>query len=295
MGSFAYTCALSELPIEAGDQCRIIPLVRSRLGLNGGACSAMELVFPPIKGFYDDYGYADNLEATAFQEQVAQVLGYPTTAQFAESLKQGQVSTANRTDSPTAAVYSLVREDAWEAMLSMPGEMYDLNFSRTEAHAQMTLALQEGTRFFTQSKYALEKDQAGDNLVQLMSKGDPTQAVRILSQFVLGGMLDSYPAFNSVFWHFLAGYNSLYRNINLTELLVDWSLKGATEQQMHDALSQMGEQILINSNMNAIRKVWLCRNSSGPQSGEHALHLLWAKKLVALSSTYPISHDSSTA
>lgn len=283
MGSFAYTCALSELPIEAGDRCRIIPLVKSRLGLNGGACSEMELVFPAIKGTYNDYGYADNLEPTSFQEWCAQMLGYSDTADFAGKLKEGVVrKTQGSTE--VAVCFSLVREDAWQAMLSMPGELYDAEYSRKEAGSQMKRACEEGGTFFAQARQALEEDKAGTNLVGLMASEEKNakKAVQVLWRYVLGDRLEKYPTFYSVFGLYLEGYNSLYRGANISEWLVEWSLAGAAPEELLTALTEMGEQILVSANMNAVRKVWLYRNSSGPQGGEHELHVLWATKLLEL-------------
>lgn len=65
MGSFAYTCAVSGLPIEAGDKVRYMLLTKNPYH-NGSenTCYIHDLWFPrtfPLKGEYNDYGSVENI------------------------------------------------------------------------------------------------------------------------------------------------------------------------------------------------------------------------------------------
>lgn len=71
MGSFDYTCAISSLPIHAGDKVRYILVTENPCGERGSrACGPYDSWVPrtfPIKGEYNDYGtietYAEGLGA----------------------------------------------------------------------------------------------------------------------------------------------------------------------------------------------------------------------------------------
>jgi hypothetical protein len=72
MGSFAYTCAVSGLPIEAGDKVRYLLLTKNPYH-NGAenTCYIHDLWFPrvfPLKGEYNDYGSVENVIAGSEQE-----------------------------------------------------------------------------------------------------------------------------------------------------------------------------------------------------------------------------------
>lgn len=294
MGSFAYTCALSDLPIEAGDECRIIPMCNSFQGLNGGACSRMELVFPGVKGTYDDYGYVEDLNPTPFQEKLAGLMGYSSVSDFVDNLKEGNVTVAGRGGEGMPVVFSLVREDAWQAMRSMPGELHDSAYENQDAEPFMARACQEGGAFFALAKEVLEQDKLGANIVETIAAkrvqegAGPEETAKMQAKILMDyGMRDElvkHPAFKSVFGYYLdSSYSAIYKGLDMGSVLTMWSLGGASQTELRDALMEAGEQVLVNMNMNTIRKVWLERDSSGPQCGEHALHWLWARKLGEIS------------
>lgn len=63
MGSFASTCCISQLPIEAGDDVRFFLLTKNPYG--EGMISMHDLWFPrtyPLRAQYDDYGGVENVE-----------------------------------------------------------------------------------------------------------------------------------------------------------------------------------------------------------------------------------------
>lgn len=59
MGSFSYTCAFSDLPIEAGDKVRFFTLMGSPYNEAGNLCESTNKWLPrsfPFKASYNDYG-----------------------------------------------------------------------------------------------------------------------------------------------------------------------------------------------------------------------------------------------
>jgi len=67
MGSFDYTCAVSNLPIHAGDKVRYLLLTENPYEENKGcrACSMHDWWFPrtfPLRAEYNDYGSVENVE-----------------------------------------------------------------------------------------------------------------------------------------------------------------------------------------------------------------------------------------
>ena len=293
MGSFAYTCALSDLPIECGDECRIVALVPSRLGLNGGACSSMQLVFPAVKGVYDDYGFVENLKPTAFQEQLVKAIGHASVQEFVESLREAADSDDENPRLGARMVFSLVREDAWAQMLSMPSSMHDDGYPKQDAQAFMAQACAEGAPLFAKAPEMLEKDKAGSNWVEGIKKAEMDEgkepkdellfASEVLMTYCMPLEMKKAPVFKRALGYCMDGFNQIYQGVSLGAAFVLWSLLGASHEQLKSGLDEIGEQVLVNMNMNMLRKVWLERDSSGPQCGEHALHWLWAQKLGELS------------
>ncbi len=66
MGSFAYTCAVSGLPIEAGDKVYYLMLTENPYYENGkNTCYSTDIWFPrtpPLLAEYNDYGSVENIE-----------------------------------------------------------------------------------------------------------------------------------------------------------------------------------------------------------------------------------------
>lgn len=69
MGSFDYTCAISGLPIGAGDAVRFMLLTQNPYHrgktAGGNACSQSDIWFPrtyPLRGVYNDYGSVEDLQ-----------------------------------------------------------------------------------------------------------------------------------------------------------------------------------------------------------------------------------------
>lgn len=64
MGSFAYTCCITNLPIEAGDDVKYILLTENPYS-DSGKCNVHDTWFPrtwPISAQYNDYGSIEGFD-----------------------------------------------------------------------------------------------------------------------------------------------------------------------------------------------------------------------------------------
>jgi hypothetical protein len=71
MGSFASTCAVSKLPIEAGDKVRYLLLTQNPYVEESIKCYSTGLWFPrtyPLQAEYNDYGSIENVKHPALQQ-----------------------------------------------------------------------------------------------------------------------------------------------------------------------------------------------------------------------------------
>jgi hypothetical protein len=284
MGSFNYTCALSELPIAPGDDVYLVALAPSSQGLNGGACSEFDLVFPPLRGVYDDYGFADDLRPTLFHEAFAIKMGYANAGAFAEQLKEGDVVVKSFSGN-VAARFCLVKLEAWNAMLDMPCP-WGGNGSSCAADLLVPGA-REGARIFAKAPDIMSKIDLS-SIQKRMELGEYDQdrlAQMLMNTYLLEGV-DEHGPFSSMFaQRMLRGHSSseLFSGASTLALLaLDMPTLGSTESDIEDALVLYGQTMMVNSAMNSVRKIWLARDSSGPQFGESALHWLWARKLGAM-------------
>ena len=292
MGSFDYTCAISELAISAGDECRIITLVPRSLNLNAGACSKMEILFPAVKGVYDDYGFIEKVKPTKFQELMAKNKGYKSVDDFFENLIKGLVSSDNghritgNDSNKNSTCFSLVREDVWQAMLSIPSKLSYKSYEDQDADVLIGKACQEGVVFFEQLKKKIDQN-SDDSIKRLQEKlsGDGSDysnfsQVKAIASGV--GVSSSFSSFKSVFGYYITGDDSIFKEENILALITMMKLSQATDFEIKETLHELGEQILINKNMHTLRKVWLHRESSGPQSGEDVIHWLWSQKIAEI-------------
>ena len=292
MGCFAYTCAISELPIEAGTPCKLIALNPSTVGLNVGACSFNTVYFPAMDGTYDDYGFLSNLQETPLHERIAlhlgYPLGYPNTKALVTSLQHQELRAPTPYSNESVVVrYSLVRNDVWDAMLSIP------TVNGVDTHV-LDLAAKEGCELLLQAPAMRDpSSNAGSVIETLITAGrfSSSNSLRIASALWRYGLTEplmltnDYASFKHVFGYQLDSSCSPYSAAELAPLLVAWSLEGACATTLYQALRVIGEQIILDSNMSRLRKVWSCRNVCGPQHGDTAAHLLWAQKMVALATS----------
>ena len=142
MGSFDYTCAVSGLPISAGDPVRFMLLSENHFKEN--ACEITDVWVPrnfPIKAKYNDYGSIEEYEEgilkdlmmEAFDHDLHEVeVGdnkYHDVAvyhgmafyKFLEALWEQRVSvnrpSTSRSKGPSAVRQAMIREDVWQVLL----------------------------------------------------------------------------------------------------------------------------------------------------------------------------------
>ncbi len=125
MGSFAFTCAVSGLPIEAGDPLRYVLLVENPYDDNL-VCYSHDMWFPrtwPLRAKYNDYGSIDRYDE-----------GSVSLASIVQGLKVDMVERGigdnSCHDVPTTKDMSFeaTLEAVWEKRLQVSREVDSLNF-----------------------------------------------------------------------------------------------------------------------------------------------------------------------
>lgn len=285
MGSFDYTCAISGLPIHRGTDVFLVPLSPGRDGLNFGAFSRFMMAFPPIAGVYDDYGFVENLSFSPFHEACARSMGFDSAEAFTEQLKARAVK-VQRFSEEVSATFCMARKDAWDAMMSLP-----ISWSRQpNQHAQdaktlLPAAVVDGRRILGQAT-ALRSHPEIQNIEARLKEGfyDKSQLANlILNTYLISGLPSNTP-FLEFFGHYVTqGGRDLFSGSRFLEILtLDMPEAGATESDIENALTLVGHCMLVSTNMMTVRKVWMDRDSSGPQQGENAMHWLWARELMRI-------------
>lgn len=203
MGSFDYTCALSEFPIPTGSKVKVIPLVESKLGLNGGAYSQMAVVFPFIRGDYNEYGFVDNILSTTWTDnKMAEYYGYADTENLAFELCNRDFYIDGN-----PIKFSIVLESVWNTILEMPVSNIHL----------LDDACKEGAKFFINSVSSMRNH-------EIVSKLSDNESIATVISYLMNSesKIQKYPKFRDIFEYGLYSTNSVYRYCNVFELLVFW-------------------------------------------------------------------------
>lgn len=295
MGSFDYTCALSELSISAGDEVFLIALTKGHQGLNGGAFSQFDIAFPPIRARYDDYGFVDNAQPTPFHEAFAQAMGHPGSQALLDAIHDGSATT-EKVDGALRIEFCLARADAWHAMLAMPCSWWGSQ-SELDAKDMLAPAAREGSRILARAPGILARIDLKP-ITESIEKGayDRDRLAKMLMNTYLMEEVDHDGPFFTMFSdRLLGGYHGSELFVGASTLSVlaldmpramphaDAPSQGL-EEALQTALIIHGETMVVSMAMNMVRKIWLPRDSGGPQFGAHALHWLWARKLAELAS-----------
>ncbi len=120
MGSFASTCCVSGLPIEAGDDVRYFLLTKNPYDDDNLRCYIHDLFYPrvyPIRAQYNDYGSIENFEKGAAREA------------FLDGLKLDLVelgwgnNSCHDTSTSKKMTFEHMLEAAWEGRLSVRREV----------------------------------------------------------------------------------------------------------------------------------------------------------------------------
>lgn len=285
MGSFCYTCALSELPIHAGTAVWLVPLCRRGGGLNDGSWGRYKMAFPPIQAEYDEYGGVENPKLTALHEACAARLGYASAKDFVDAVTSETArldkNKSGKEDSPWPETefdvsFCMARADAWSAMLSQPRSRGGM-----QALALATKAAREGARALAKTPVRFSEME-----LDFSSETEESWAVKDLARDAskragTGGSFDELHGRD-----FKAGAidgSGLFSGVDLSRALIkDLAFGEDAEEKIAEGLQIIGEAKLVSFAMSALRKIWEPRDSSGPQCGEPALHWLWADKLLSM-------------
>lgn len=283
MGSFAYTCAISELPIEAGDPVLLLPMVPSGKGLNGGSSSQYEIAIAPIRGIYNDYGWIEDPKIEKIHEASAKMLGVESRdltedRGFDQKLREAVA----RAWHGKPLTFAMARVDAWDAMWSLPVSM---GYESPKSIAELIEpAAKEGAKRLAAMKDWIQKWEAENvdafNDMEADRREDfKHQMLRMEMRGPLMKGLGSESAFKSMFGHDLGGSRGDRRQKALFETMVHM---GASQEEFEAALRGEAQLKGVEMAMFMLRKVWMPRDSCGPQGGELALHAIWAQKLTEL-------------
>lgn len=304
MGSWSMTCAFTGLPVDAGDEVRLIGLLPEGLGLNAGAMGDFSPITGAIKGAYDDYGFVEGAEPTPLGLFLAGACeGAPSFEQWMERIHEGTLGVPHR-DSRAERLkgarpaFTLVHEKAWQAMLSLPQEL-SLHYSIDQRHsgleilamaedeiAQWARGLPDARSVFAKSLGSEFDDEAGAEATpqdaQIKAQRD-----RLMEMMWKNEKFDGIPEngaarclFGETFWN---SYHSVLGG-KLCEAL--WSAVAErpeefSEEQLRSITRELGEVALVTHNLFALRKRWEPA-PSGPQCGQVAAHWLWHRAMGEL-------------
>lgn len=286
---FDYTCALSELPITAGTPILVVPLVEFGLGLNGGANSRFSPAFPPLEGLYDDHGFAEHLKPQAFHHATARALGRADAYDLMSTLRACSqtpimVQTVNGI---LPLVFALARKDSWDAMVRLPVP-FGYSPDETTGWDLSHKACAQGAHILSQIPNIDRKIIDLDTEVNNGSYSHARMALMLLrTQLNYGGHEDD--AFLKMFEQNIMqpqrGTDAFTGTSTLKTLAMDMPLAGCSVGEIEEGLQLCAQTILCGHHMHALRKIWLDRDSCGPQHGALALHWLWTRKLSQLASS----------
>ena len=111
MGSWNFTCGISNLPIFYGEEVYAF-LVDERRGRHGP-----DPVTLPILGTYDDYGRAENFKEPEIEESWKQAIKLHVGAIFGD--KDPSTVSQMTEDCQRPVFLCMVRKEVWEAVLKM--------------------------------------------------------------------------------------------------------------------------------------------------------------------------------
>lgn len=293
MGSFDYTCAVSELAISAGTPALVLPLVELKEGLNGGACSRFSPAFPPVEGIYDDYGFLEDLKPKAFHHAMARAMGRVDADDLISALgdRDGEPIVAKTWRGERPLTFALVRKDAWDAMVRMPTP-WGHHASGATGWDLSIQACAEGAGILARAPEILNKlssELVGlDEEIANGSYSRSRMALMLIRTQLLDGV-DEHGAFRSLFDHSLMQplrSSDVFAGASSIEALAfDMPSAGCSAREIEEGLELCAHTMLCGVNMRMVRKIWLDRDSSGPQCGEWAMHWLWARNLSRIASS----------
>lgn len=174
MGSFAFTCAVSNLPIECGDEVRWILLVKNQYFDGSIHTTRSEWIpkAPPIRAVYDDYGSIEAHDENSLIGQAIMKLVPPTL------VGQGAAD-GSRRPKTFEELLSLVRpNDRSGAEVFEPNRaQYNIDAFESEYRTQYGDAFAEGLRQLRQACSGVFEEPKRLPLRQALIREDVWQAL----------------------------------------------------------------------------------------------------------------------
>lgn len=272
MGVWNATCAISHLPIQGGEPCRILLLaeaIRTHRG-SGGFHDTEEIWKPmtvPIKGVYDAYGSATALEPEWYLDVVARNLGVLSVdrrdislSEVLERIHGEPILLDVGAEGPLHLGMVFIREDIYQALASSPyiegGQFVDLdvlireekdtlarelNFSRL---SRTTAGLAES------SMVPFEDKETGETVDVVASARQVLEGLgNLLRGFV--GTRDGCPAFEPLR---SAMAEKMVEGLSLEDDSIRWGVL------------EIAKFRLVRLHMDALRRSWMPQPGLGSQS-----------------------------
>lgn len=285
MGSWSMTCAFTGLPVNCGDEARIILLGRDPQGLNGGAMCDFTPASAAIKGAYDDYGFVEALQPGPLAELLCQQAGFPTVEQWLEAAKEGswepnqRESRADRLGASVPITFTLVLEEAWQRMLELPQE-FALDYKDYNNKISAAELIEGAAREVVAWARGLSAKKAHHKALNSFEGESESDTMELF------WLIKAYEPFNETS-HASALFGRTFWNSYNSALAGDMAAKNVwaaiadnpeaySDEQLCGIVRELGEICLVTHAMYSVRKRWEPA-PSGPQSGMIANHWLWER------------------
>ncbi len=286
MGSFAYTCAISGLPIGAGDKVRYLLLTKNPFYTEGGHnCYIHGVWFPrtfPLRAEYNDYGSIENIQEGPMRNVILEALqidlieqgwgentchDVPTTKdmtfdELLEAVQEGRCKVSDR------AFPNFIKEQLKKTLDNESDDVWPRRQAKQLAISQ-----------------AMIREDVWDALLRM--KADETTLaywktmLRVeCAEWLKGDSLSRMTEFTGSAFFREAATNTVGLAKHL-ELLLKRSIR--TGQAIEDwILDDIAEFYFIQSILSNCRYQWHPSSSSGPQFGEWKEHVELCKAYLSV-------------
>lgn len=287
MGSYDFTCSLSDLPIRSGDPVIIQPI--GQLLHQNKPASGWRPLCAPARALYNDYGWVEGLCLNPIHEAWVQSTSMNSSAaSFFNQLSEGTFAMDDAHGEPMLAASCMIRIDAWNSALELPIRAWHLH---SGDEIQWGSAIERTCASGARQLAALEQIVDSAEISELATRCDSgdyskEQLIRLLiNGYAIPS--DSASGANSMLFSDLASRNSSTFDISgfMPEALcyrLPFLKPGlpSYEQALRDAMQSKG----IDLAMDALRRTLSPSRNAGPQHGANPIHYLWHKHLARLAS-----------
>ena len=297
MGSYAYTCAVSKLPIRAGDQIRYLLVTENPYEDEGVAHRATRMIdwwFPrtfPITAEYNDYGSIQNAEEGPAQDIWLEALAkdlvpvgwgenlfhdLPTSTDmtfedFMKALMKGRVMVRREFSledlaKPLRVSHVMIREDVWQALLKFP-----LRDKWSGEKAPTLAQMKTEIRDYYRIRLAEMKTEVELNAQELEAASPAARAAHLLTAIAKlrrSMNLDGQPS--ATLW--ITQQEAIPYTIGLA---THWELFLAKQLPVGEAerfLASVAEMAYMHQVLMHVRFLWMPSTSCGDQFGDFDKH-----------------------